>query len=68
MCVREKAQGLASEGIQTNIDMMHNNDLKLHSITHECMGELALFDTHTSMDTNAQKAVYTLYKALPKVP
>ena len=39
---REKARGLASDGIQTAIDTMHNNDLKVHSITHECMGELAL--------------------------
>ena len=46
---------------------MHKNDLNVHSITHECMGELAHFDTQISIWTqNTQKAVYTLCKALPK--
>ena len=70
VCVREdlhtlwiglEAQGLASDGIQTAIDTMHNNDIKVHSITRECMGELvtALPWTHT------QKAVHTLQS--PKI-
>ena len=39
--------------------------LKVHYKLHERTIELALFDT-LGMDINTQKAVYTLWKALPK--
>ena len=58
---REKAQGLASDAIQTAIDTMHNNDIMVHSITHKSWENWLLpYNGHT------QKAIHILYNALPR--